>query len=268
MRQLIIQTPADKDGIVKIFGKEFRYLKQVLRVKVGDMINVRLPDGNLCNSTVVKIDEKEKSIFLQVCADTDVNKSITRGVQANELAVNYDRIEYCLFQFIPRPQKFEVIVRQAVECGVKYIIPVIGEYSDKSSVKSLQESKQERLSRIIKEARQQSGSPVETEITKVMTIDEAISYWNEFSDSQGFILSERETENSSLIEQMSLCKSKKRIGIAVGSEGGISPVEMDLFMKKGLFYPIHFAVNILRCETAALYGIASIQTLINDLKKD
>ena len=38
---------------------------------------------------------------------------------------------------------------------------------------------------------------------------------------------------------------------------------MKTLEEKGLFEPIHFAVNILRCETAALYGIAAVQSEIN-----
>ena len=57
----------------------------------------------------------------------------------------------------------------------------------------------------------------------------------------------------------------KRAAIAVGSEGGLSPDEVRILEEKALFVPIHFAVNILRCETAALYGIAAVQTEINGL---
>jgi 16S rRNA (uracil1498-N3)-methyltransferase len=32
-------------------------------------------------------------------------------------------------------------------------------------------------------------------------------------------------------------------------------------MEKDGFVSVHFETNILRCETAALYGIASIQTI-------
>jgi 16S rRNA (uracil1498-N3)-methyltransferase len=60
----------------------------------------------------------------------------------------------------------------------------------------------------------------------------------------------------------------KRAAIAVGSEGGISPDEVKALEEKGLFQPVHFAVNILRCETAALYGIAAVQTEINNRLSD
>ena len=47
----------------------------------------------------------------------------------------------------------------------------------------------------------------------------------------------------------------------MGSEGGISPAEVEILQKEH-FEPIHFDVNILRCETAALYGIAAVQSAI------
>jgi 16S rRNA (uracil1498-N3)-methyltransferase len=51
----------------------------------------------------------------------------------------------------------------------------------------------------------------------------------------------------------------------VGAEGGISPEELDFAQKHG-FVPVHFATNILRCETAALYGIAALQNAVVEKK--
>ena len=53
----------------------------------------------------------------------------------------------------------------------------------------------------------------------------------------------------------------QKIAIAVGSEGGISPSEAAALEEAG-FIPVHFQGNILRCETAALYGIASVQAAV------
>jgi 16S rRNA (uracil1498-N3)-methyltransferase len=138
MRQLIVEKGKEKNGLIQLDGKDYRYLRQVLRVRPGDMISVRLPDGSLNNATVAQIDENARRVTLQICADTsghgDAAKSITRGVQAEDiegagLSVNgAEGVEYWLFQFLPRPQKFELIVRQATECGVAVIIPVVGEY--------------------------------------------------------------------------------------------------------------------------------------------
>ena len=58
MRQLILEKEKVNNGLIILEGKNFRYLRQVLRVRPGDMINVRLPDGSLSNATVALVDEK------------------------------------------------------------------------------------------------------------------------------------------------------------------------------------------------------------------
>ena len=298
MRQFILEKNPGKQGIIILRGKDFRYLRQVLRVKPGDMVSVRLPDGVLKNATVAKTDDSERTVTLQICADTFTESSekssvslspsqhsqITRGVQASEIEADTisasNNIEYWLFQFIPKPQKFEQIVRQATECGIKRIVPVIGEYSEKSSVIALQGhdekpgAKKERIARIIKEARQQSGSPVETVVEDPVALGEAVELWKNsgmadavqvgndanLEDSVGVVLYERSEGCRPLSEILKERDGIKRICIVCGCEGGISPGEIDFLVKKGLFYLIHFSVNILRCETAALYGIAAVQS--------
>ena len=294
MRQFVLEKNPDKKGIISLSGKDYRYLRQVLRVKTGDMVSVRFPDGSLKNSTVAKVDENQRTVTLQLCADTSglvaggagASSSLTRGVQAEEIQQTVqNNIEYWLFQFIPKPQKFEQIVRQATECGVKRIVPIIGEYSEKSSISALQGqgAKKERIHRIIKEARQQSGSPVNTVVEEPVSLERAVELWQEQGEQQeqtgrqvqsvasvGFVLSERNDGDGNIrkILQKPELKGKiEKIGIACGSEGGISPQEVDFLIKKGLFYPLHFSVNILRCETAALYGIAAIQSYANEEDK-
>lgn len=283
MRQFIVEKGKEKNGLIQLDGKDYRYLRQVLRVRAGDMISVRLPSGDLKNATVAAIDESARRVTLQICADT--GRSITRGVQAGEVedggaagsGNGAALVEYWLFQFLPRPQKFELIVRQATECGVAVIVPVVGDFSEKSSAQALQGSKKERLDRIIKEARQQSGSPVDTKVLDPVSLEKAIELWNEACGETGdfdklnhhvaFVLSERDDCSGNLratVQKASGIEKIKKAAIAVGSEGGISPEEVKLLEEKGLFVPVHFAVNILRCETAALYGIAAVQSEINN----
>ena len=283
MRQFIVEKGKEKNGLIQLEGKDYRYLRQVLRVRAGDMISVSLPSGDLKNATVASVDEGARRVLLQICADT--GRTITRGVQAGEVEGSAiagsgngaAALEYWLFQFVPRPQKFELIVRQATECGVSMIVPVTGEYSEKSSLLSLQGAKKERLERIIREARQQSGSPVDTRVLEPVNLEKAIELWQEAcgaggvessgSEAVAFVLSERDDCSGNLratVQKAGGLAKIKKAAIAVGSEGGISPEEVRLLEEKGLFVPVHFAVNILRCETAALYGIAAVQSEINN----
>lgn len=277
MRQLIIDEAPDKKGLIKISGDNFHYLRQVLRVKCGSMVNVRLKNGELFQTTVAKISDESKKIVLQLCngfsSDEKVNaKNVTRGVQSQNIEKEVEQnIEYTLLQFLPRAQKFELIVRQATECGIKNIVPVIGEYSEKSSIASMSQNKTERMERIVKEARQQSGSPIQTVLQPLTSLEAAIENFSK--NSLCFVLYERTEFSENLFEVLkkNISSSQfkndscKKICIAVGCEGGISPDEISVLREKGLFHSIHFAVNILRCETASLYGIAAIQSAVSEI---
>lgn len=276
MRQFISREFPDKKGLLRICGKDFRYLRQVLRLKTGDMFSVRFSDGTLQNTTVCNIDENSREIVLQICGKSEnpENLDVTRGTKADEIQNSCPETEYFLFQYIAKPVKMEQIIRQATECGVKYIIPVCGEFSQKQNILSMQHSKKERIERIVREARQQSGSPVETEILEPLSTEGAISLWKEKKSSLSsdeksvaVVLWERNEKTASLKkifqpETENKDEKIKKIAIVVGCEGGISPVEIELLLSSG-FNAIHFPGNILRCETAALYGIAAVQSALN-----
>lgn len=260
MRQFVAEKFPDKAGLLDITGKDFKYFRQVLRVRSGDMISLRLPDGELKNSTVALVDDKQKKITLQLCDTVQVSKENLPD------STGLLKAEFWLLQFVPKPQKFELIVRQATECGIKHIIPVIGEYSEKSGIAALQGGKKERLERIIKEARQQSGSPVDTVLYEPMPLEKAVEMVGESGGREeaplAFVLSERKDGDKAISEIVAENPDKTKFAIAVGSEGGISPAEIEFLQNNAHFYPIHFSVNILRCETAALYGIAAVQTAV------
>lgn len=280
MRQFILQSQIPKNNLIVLEAKDFRYLRQVLRSKTGDMLKVRTKEGILYNAVVLKIDDKSHTITLKICNE---NSAATNCETNNQN--NTSDTEFWLFQFLPRPQKFEQIVRQATECGINEIIPVLGEYSEKSSASVLENSKKERIEKIIKEARQQSGSSVQTKVVSAVNLEDACKLWQknlqnlgENQKSIALVLSEHNNCESSLLKiiqnvenhkvnEKSEVKSQngkspiKKIALAIGSEGGISLQEIQTLQKYD-FIPIHFNVNILRCETAALYGIAAVQSMI------
>ena len=283
MRQFIVEKQNLKDGLIELIGRDFRYLRQVLRVKKGDMLNVRFDDGELRGTTVAFIDDSAKKITLQVC-DFDATgeggaaaNSITRGTQAGEIKEAFDGRKFVLFQFIPKAQKFELIVRQATECGISVIVPVIGEFSEANCTRMFEGAKRERFERIIKEARQQSGSPVATKIEEPLPLEDAINWWKAFCGGEGesgaeqnalaLALWERTEGEEPLNQLVNNHKNAQNICIAVGNEGGISPSEVKLLKEKGFFSTIHFEGNILRCETAALYGIAAVQCAVLQLNQ-
>ncbi len=267
MRQFLSASAPDKNGLLHLSGREYRYLHRVLRLRPGDMLDVRLPDGSLISMTVCKADERQRTITLQQCGNTltagdaETANSALRGTPARTVQTEAPALELTLIQFAPHPSKMEQIIRQATECGVKHIIPVIGAYSERPGIEALKQSRQERLLRIIREARQQSGSPVDTVLHDGTDLKSALQFWDaartaEPETCRAVFLWER-SEDSRPVRTIVQGRPQK-LALAVGCEGGISPAEAQLLKATG-FIPVHFAGNILRCETAAVYGIAALQ---------
>jgi len=265
VRQYISQKNLDAQGLLTIIGKDYRYLRNVLRLSVGDMIHVRLADGTLQAMTVCMIDEKGKKITLQVCDTLEADG----GENQPEETESIESTEFMLFMAVPKSSKFDLIVRQATECGVSRIIPVQTEFSQDGGEKM--NFRSQRFERIIKEARQQSGSPVNTQLEDCLSLGEAASLWKSESEllaeseSLALVLYERNDSTVTIFEATDKIRSSgsglKKAAIFCGSEGGISPGEIEILRAVG-FVPVHLKTNILRCETAALYGIASLQSLL------
>lgn len=266
MRQFVSSCMPDSKGRIALTKKEFRYLSRVLRLQSGTPIDVRLSDGRFV-SMLFYADKTEP--FLAAAGATTANTAaaIADGAEGTETV----RAELWLFQFVPKAQKIDLIVRQAAECGVSRIVPVKGEYSPPS------QGRTERWQRIIREARQQSGSPTATLIQEPLGAHEAAALWLGQSSplrSAAFMLCEKPEEKGSscsLFSRIGDAVQKaggllQRIALAVGCEGGISPGERILFEQSG-FMPIHFKTNILRTETAALYGLAALQSAVTEYEK-
>ncbi len=198
MRQFVCAASPNSKGLLEITGKDFHYLRKVLRKAAGDMINLSLPGGGQQEATICKVDDGAKKITLQVCDSQGENPSQAKNhSQAHNVAaqncsqaqnVRASRTQLALLQFIPKPQKMELIVRQATECGVSAIVPVIGEYTQAGFEKALQKS--DRFEKIIREARQQSGSQVETKffppqkLSAALDLVEGADFWQSEKRSQ------------------------------------------------------------------------------------
>lgn len=272
MRQLLLEHMPDEKGCIEVKGKDAKYLSSVLRLRVDDVFEARFPDGSL--RSVKIISRGNNSVILKEASDIVQNSGVENGsssllsggVTASSLdgcANGTCRSRIWLVQCMPKASKLDLIIRQAVEAGVERIYLVLSDRSvyEKSTPGN---AKLERWSRIVKEARQQSASPVETvvmppaelkEVMKSITCDE------EGRSFANLVLTEAPLERKPM--HYYLKDEPDVVVLAVGSEGGISKEELSV-LKENLFYPVHFMTNVLRTETAALYGIAAAQTILTE----
>lgn len=168
-----------------------------------------------------------------------------------------------LFQALPKGTKLDLIVRQAAEGAVTEIVPFEAEYSVVRLKDGGYDQKTERWRRIIREARQQSGSAAATAIRSPQSFDSLLSYWEElkrmYPGARGIFLHQTRLAEGAFhryLDPVPAC-----VALAIGPEGGFSPGETEGFMAAG-FKPLTLGHSILRTETAALYGMAAIRIIL------
>ena len=277
MRQLILETEPNKNNQIVLSGKTYKYLCGVLRLKSGDSFDARLLDGRLVVSTIQKIDTSKRTVIVSVIdSPKETDKACLGGAAPLSSKIQIPNI--VLFQWLLKNQKMDQVIRQATEAGISYIIPVLGEYcvsqkefsknsiheSNKTS-NSLNFSNNERWFRIIKEARQQSGSAIDTKILEPVVLEKALEVWKTISEKKSscsIVFTENLLASNSLHHYLS---SKPEItAVAIGAEGGFSPDEIKKLSEES-FLSYHFNTNILRAETATLYGIATVQSILSEM---
>jgi 16S rRNA (uracil1498-N3)-methyltransferase len=180
----------------------------------------------------------------------------------NSSQTNFPQI--ILFQALPKADKMDLIVRQATVAGVTEIVPFVSEHSVgvKANVSA---PKFIRWQRIIREARQQSGSKLATSICLPLTMNELIQYCKKMNNTGiiGILLHHEGLEQKSL--HCYLNNIPNVVTLVIGPEGGFSNTEVSLFLENG-FKPFTIGDTILRTETAAIYFTAAIKILL--LEKD
>ncbi|MBN2810347.1 16S rRNA (uracil(1498)-N(3))-methyltransferase [Treponema zuelzerae] len=275
MRQLVLERLPAADGTISLDGPAYRYLVNVLRVAPGDHLDVRLPGGGLSVATVLLVDRKARSIQLS-CLDIEGNPCYVDPVIGRSMpplaapAEGFPKI--VLLQWVLKGPKMDQVVRQATEAGVCAIIPVVGERSLVKDSRDIGGEKASRWERIAKEARQQSGSPVGTYLADPVESVSMPKFWDSFLSAQSvdrskclsLVLTEAPLARKTLHEY---CDGGPSLtAIAIGPEGGMTSRELELLAVAG-FNRLHFNTNVLRAETAALYGIAAVQVLLTESEK-
>jgi 16S rRNA (uracil1498-N3)-methyltransferase len=282
MRQFLLDQVPGPGGRITLDGSDYRYLVQVLRKTPGSSVEARLPDGSLCAFLVDSVDYRSKTVRL-VRRERGPDDALVAGVPGpvadSVEAVAEGRFApgvsmpplptvpegfpaIVLFQWLLKGPKMDQVIRQATETGVSVIVPVSGE-----RCLPRETGRAERWSRIVREARQQSGSPVPTSVAESVPVSSIAGIWRNFSEGKrnaAFVLTEAPLARKTLHEY--LVNGVGLVALATGPEGGMSSSELDELSRAG-FSCVHFRTNILRAETAALYGIAAVQTAITESEK-
>lgn len=253
MKQFVLNSLPDKDGQLRFEGGDYRYLARVRRLAPGEYFPALLPGAS--DSVSVRVLSVDKHVLIgEISEEKPVR--LESYVSKNNLP------PMLLFQSLPKGEKMDLIVRQAAEGGLAQIVPFMSEFSAIKNIKNTG-LKFTRWERIIKEARQQSGSPEPTVIRRPLSIDGLLAFWEGLKTQNpgtlGLLFHHLPLAKTCLHGY--LYKKPEVVALAIGPEGGFSDSEAQRFMAAG-FKPITIGETILRTETAALYAQAAVRILL------
>jgi 16S rRNA (uracil1498-N3)-methyltransferase len=250
-------------GKIQITGRDFHYLIRVRRLKPGNSIQGLSPRGVRYTLTLdtIGIDSctfstipATKHVALRGSNPPSENQktdSKTEGPAAVPLIT--------LYQSLPKGSKMDMIVRMAIEGGVSRIVPLTTKHSLVRLEGKSTEAKIERWQRIAKEAVQQSGASLAPQIEIPRDFSHIPNITSQESDVLGLFFHQQLLENSSLHGYLS--DQFKNIALIVGPEGGFALEEVDEMLEKG-YRPVYLGNRVLRTETAGIYALGAIQTII------
>jgi 16S rRNA (uracil1498-N3)-methyltransferase len=247
VKQFLLPLPPDREGKIFLKGKDYHYLVRVRRLKTGDRFPALLP-GNV--PVQVRIDAADGGVLAGTCTGPESGDPAHPGLPESNPKI-------ILFQAIPKSAKMDLIVRQAAEGALREVVP----FFSASSPLRHGDGKTERWRRIVREARQQSGSPEATELRRPCSFGEALSYWESFKSggALGILFHHIPLARETLHSYLS--RGPDTVVIAIGPEGGFSPDEAERFIHAG-FRPATLGNTVFRVETAALYCAAAVRVIL------
>ena len=207
-----------------------KHISRSFRKKIGDNIRVTNGLGCLCNAEII---EKGKKIKVKI-------KSIEK-FEAPNLSI------HIAISPLKNISRFEWFVEKATELGISQITPVVCEHSEKKKVNT------ERLERILISSLKQSNQFFKPKINSINTFENFI-----LNSEDQLLMANLKTSNK-LSEKLF---TKPNICLMIGPEGGFSEREIDLAKKQGI-KEVTLGNSRLRSETAAIYGMSIIRSIIN-----
>lgn len=234
-RRFFVPPENIKNGIAELPPDELHHLRQVLRLRVGDEVEVFDGHGNGYSG---KIEGGKTRPFI----------GSLQSIQSTREAP----IELVLALALVKASQFEWILQKATELGVWEFRPLLTRFCDVRIAGSKLEARLERWQRIVREAAKQCGRFAIPRVCRPQRFVDFLPAVDCPTEAR-FIFYER----SSQVWKAEPSHSR-RLLLCIGPEGGWDPEEIDA-AARAEFRVFSLGPRILRTETAALAALAIVQ---------
>ena len=217
---------------ITVTGDEFHHAIRVVRVRVGEEVEVFDRDGNAARATIESLERDQATLLL-----------------GEPLPSRESSLDVHLAIAVIQLEKFELVLQKATELGVRSLIPLV---TDRIELRRERYSgKRDRWERIIFEAVKQSGR------ARVPRLEEPASFDDVLKRDGAKILFDADSEPSP-IETLS------DVTLLIGPEGGWSEDELRRARESACFFQ-RLGPRRLRAETAAIVATTVISFRFGDL---
>ena len=234
LKRYYIETELRENAHVNLDGEEFHHLKNVMRTRVGDEVELFNGTNFNAHATVVSID-KNKAILL-------INR-----VQINE---SEPTINFTLFQAVCKGEKLSLITQKITEIGANNLTVFYSQFTD---IKD-KTSKLDKLERVSISACKQCGRSSVLNVKGVLPFEKMIE---EAKKLDKVFVAYENADGITLFDSLSQNSNYKNIGLIIGAEGGFSEEEIKK-LEENNFEIVSLGKRILRTETASIAGTSTI----------
>ena len=245
MRVLLIKGSNIRGELYTLAKREKQYLMKVLRLEEGTTLKCKDENERFFDATI--IDEDTLSLKESSTGDNFLDSMPSYSGPFAEIT---------LIQAVCKGKKNEKIARECQEAGVRRIIFSDSTFSEQHVLKG---HDWERVETITREAVQQSGGKL-LELDQTRTLEDAMKK----AEGLKIILHQGVRErNRNLFDVLtSRPKGEMKVTLMVGPEGGFADGECEMAEELG-FIPVLLNTNILRAETAGIYTVGAVETILN-----
>lgn len=236
MYKFFVENGQIKDEMVTIIGEDVNHIRNVLRLKIEEQVQICNKDTS--KSYVARILELEPNEvrleILEECVETSESKILLD-----------------IFQGLPKQEKMEQIIKQATEIGVSGVIPVkmercVMKLDDKAELKKI-----ERWQKIAEVASKQSKRDKIPKIHSVISLKNVYEKLLEYDIVVIAYEEENETTIKQVLQELNH-ETMKKVAVLIGPEGGMASHEVDFLRKLPNAKIVTLGKRILRTETAPL----------------
>jgi len=182
--------------------------------------------------------------------------TVTAKVKTLSRVDNESPLKVTLAQAISSGDRMDFTIQKAVEMGVSGIQPIASQRSVVKLSGERADKRREHWQNVVISACEQSGRALVPEVNAPLTLANWLGTVPAFAARIMLSPTAALTLQELPVPQGEIC-------LLIGSEGGLTPEEIDLAGSQN-FVPVRLGKRILRTETAALAALAAMQTLWGD----